>query len=74
MISMIVPPCSSGAQQLAVQPAEHDDRARPPSQRDLLVRQRLRRQLAARQEVLRAPPRLDPRQEGGLAGRTHVGR
>ena len=51
---------------------EQVHRALPRDARDLVVRLRLRRQRAARQEVLRAAHRLGDGPRRGLAGRAHA--
>ncbi len=56
---------------LAVQPGEVH-RPLPGDARDLVLRLRLRRQRAARQEVLRATDRLEHRARRGLDGRAHA--
>ena len=56
---------------MAVQPGEVH-RPFPGDARDLVVRLRLRRQRAARQEVLRAAHRLEHRARRGLDGRAHA--
>ena len=57
---------------VAVRRREQVHRALPGAPRDLELRLRLRRQRAARQEVLRAAHRLDDGARRGLAGRAHA--
>ena len=57
---------------VAVQPRHQVHRALPGDTRDLVVRLRLRRQRAARQEVLRAAHRVGDRARRGLARRAHA--
>ena len=57
---------------VAVQPRREVDRALPRDARDLVVRLGLRRQRAARQEVLRAAHRVGDRARRGLARRAHA--
>ena len=57
---------------VAVQRREQVHRAFPGDARDLVVRLGLRRQRAARQEVLRAADRLGHGPRRGLAGRAHA--
>ena len=57
---------------VAVQRREQVHRALPRDPRDLVVRLRLRRQRAARQEVLRAADRLGDGARRGLARRAHA--
>ena len=57
---------------MAVQRRREVDRALPRDARDLVVRLRLRRQRAARQEVLRAAHRVGDRARRGLARRAHA--
>ena len=57
---------------LAVRSGAEVHRPLPGGPRDLVVRLRLRRQRAARQEVLRPAHRLGHRPRRGLAGRAHA--
>ena len=57
---------------VAVQPGREVDRPLPRDARDLVVRVGLRRQRAARQEVLRAAHRVGDRARRGLARRAHA--
>ncbi len=61
-----------GGRPLAVQRGREVDRALPRDPRDLVVRLGLRRQRAARQEVLRAAHRVGDRPRRGLARRAHA--
>ena len=61
-----------GRRAVAVQPRREVDRALPRDARDLVVRLGLRRQRAARQEVLRAAHRVGDRARRGLARRAHA--
>ena len=61
-----------GRRAVAVQPRREVDRALPRDPRDLVVRLGLRRQRAARQEVLRAAHRVGDRARRGLARRAHA--
>ena len=64
----------SGGQHLAQQRDREVHRPLPGGAAHLVVRQRLRRQRAAGQEVLRAAHRLRHGAGGGLAGRAHAHR
>ena len=61
-----------GRRLVAVQRRREVDRALPRDARDLVVRLGLRRQRAARQEVLRAAHRVGDRPRRGLARRAHA--
>ena len=61
-----------GGRALAVQRDQQIHRAFPGNPRDLELRVRIRRQRAARQEVLRAADRLGHGPRRGLAGRAHA--
>ena len=61
-----------GRRPLAVQPRREVDRALPRDARDLVVRVGVRRQRAAREEVLRAADRVGDRARRRLARRAHA--
>ncbi len=61
-----------GGRAVAVQRREQVHRALPRDARNLVLRLRLRRQRAARQEVLRAADRLGDGARRGLDGRAHA--